>query len=79
MDLAAAERIYPSRHWFAQVNVESQEAGDSTLNLYRKAIALRKASFSTDLRSSGSDLGPNCNCLRAGRNRLRHEFWEGTA
>ena len=38
----------PQPSWFAQVNVESQEAGDSTLNLYREAIALRKASFSTD-------------------------------
>ena len=38
----------PQPSWFAQVNVESQEAEDSTLNLYREAIALRKASFSTD-------------------------------
>ncbi len=48
----------PQPHWFAQVNVESQEAGDSTLNLYRKAIALRKASFSSDL-VNWLDLGPN--------------------
>jgi alpha-glucosidase len=48
----------PQPQWFAQVNVESQEAGDSTLNLYRKAIALRKASFSSDF-VNWLDLGPN--------------------
>ena len=48
----------PQPSWFAQVNVESQEAGDSTLNLYREAIALRKASFSTDS-LKWLNLGPN--------------------
>ena len=48
----------PQPSWFAQVNVESQEAEDSTLNLYREAIALRKASFSTDS-LNWLNLGPN--------------------
>ena len=48
----------PQPSWFAQVNVESQEAGDSTLNLYRKAISLRKASFSSDS-LNWMNLGPN--------------------
>ena len=48
----------PQPSWFAQVNVESQEAGDSTLNLYREAIKLRKASFSTDS-FKWLNLGPN--------------------
>ena len=48
----------PQPSWFAQVNVESQEAEDSTLNLYREAIALRKASFSSDS-LNWLNLGPN--------------------
>ena len=48
----------PQPSWFAQVNVESQEAGDSTLNLYRKAISLRKASFSSDS-LNWMNFGPN--------------------
>ena len=38
----------PQPDWFAQVNVELQESGDSVLNLYRKAIALRKSLFSSE-------------------------------
>lgn len=38
----------PQPAWFAKVNVESQEQGDSTLNLYRRAIELRKARFSSE-------------------------------
>ena len=38
----------PQPEWFAQVNVELQESGDSVLNLYRKAIALRKSLFSSE-------------------------------
>ena len=52
----------PQPSWFAQVNVESQEAEDSTLNLYREAIALRKASFSTDS-LKWLNLGPNATAL----------------
>ena len=48
----------PQPSLFAQVNVESQEAEDSTLNLYREAIALRKASFSSDS-LNWLNLGPN--------------------
>ena len=48
----------PQPSWFAQVNVESQEAGDSTLNLYREAIALRKARFSS-YSLKWLNLGPN--------------------
>ena len=38
--------------------MESQEAEDSTLYLYREAIALRKASFSSDS-LKWLNLGPN--------------------
>ena len=38
----------PQPKWFAETNVETQEHGDSTLNLYRKAIQLRKATFGSE-------------------------------
>ena len=38
----------PQPKWFSQTNVEAQEHADSTLNLYRKAIQLRKSAFSSE-------------------------------